>query len=120
MKLRNGQFARDVIRLHYAEVGDDGDRPFSRQAKLPASVAAVEMADRRQKIQLLDEGASRLLQNEDNFLGATCNFRCAACTGQTRRRLFVIADHGRVDIRKAIDLRGTEESDVHAATLQPV
>src|SRR5881628_2946889 len=109
MKLRDGQFTRDVIRSHYAEVGDDGDRPFPRQAKLLASVAAVEMADRRQKIQLLDEGASRLLQHQDNFLGTTCDFRRAACTGQTGRWLFVITDHGCVDIRKAIDLRGTQK-----------
>ena len=61
MKLRDGQFTRDVIRFHHAEVGDDGDRPFSRQPKLLASVAAIEMTNGSQKIQLLDEGASRLL-----------------------------------------------------------
>ncbi len=108
------------FRLHDAQVGDDRHRPLARQAEALARVAALAMADRGDEGQLVDEGAVRLLEDDQHFLGAAGDFRRAAGSRQAHLGLAVVADHGGVDVAEAVDLGRAEEADVDPSALQPV
>src|SRR5205085_12384431 len=73
-----------------------------------------------QEIKLAHEGSRRLAQYNDDFAGARADLRRAAGSRHSDLRRIVFADDRRVQIRKAIDLRRTEEAHIDASTLQPV
>src|SRR5579863_9871434 len=120
MELSDRKFFGHRIGPHQAEIGHHRDRPFAGKTQTLASIAAVEVTDGSDEVEFLDESARGLLENQNNFAGATGDFRSATGSGKTGVRFFVIADDRGVDVCKAIDLRGAEKSDVHAAALQPV
>src|ERR1700692_2883019 len=115
MELGDSEFFGHGIGPHQTEIGDHRDRPFARQTQTLASVAAIEMADRGDKIEFLDESACGLLENQNNFAGATGDFRSASGAGETSGGLPVIANDRCVHIRKTIDLRGAEKANVYTA-----
>ncbi|MNR13761.1 hypothetical protein D3C85_1301870 [compost metagenome] len=83
-------------------------------------VAALAEADRGDEVELVDEAAMTLLEDDQHFLGAAGDFRGAAGAGQAHLRREVVADHGGVDVAELVDLRRAEEADVDAPALQPV
>ena len=73
-----------------------------------------------QKSSFGHEAARRRLQHDEGLPRVRGDLRRAAGAGQARLRVFVVADHGAVEIAEAIDLRRAEEADVHAPGLQLV
>ena len=57
---------------------------------------------------------------DDDLAAARRDLRGAAGAGEPRARGVVVADHGRVEVGEAIDLRGAEERHVDAAGADPV
>src|SRR5579863_2703431 len=106
MELSDRKFFGHRIGPHQAEIGDHRDRPFAGKTQTLASIAAIEVTDGGDEVEFLDESARGLLENQNNFAGATGDFRSATGAGKTSGGLPVIANNRGVDIRKAIDLRG--------------
>lgn len=78
------------------------------------------MTDRGDEVQLVDERARRLLENDQHRLGRTGNLRRSTGTWQTNFGVVIIADHGGVDVAEAVHLRSTEKANIDPAALQPV
>ncbi|MNJ12662.1 hypothetical protein D3C77_68560 [compost metagenome] len=108
------------FRLHDAQVGDDTDRPFARQAQAFTRVTAFAVADRGDEVEFIDKGTVGLLEDNQHLLGRTGNFRCATGAWQAHFRLMIVANHGGVDVAETVNLGRTEEAHINTTTLQPV
>src|SRR2546421_7239731 len=89
-----------------SQIRNDGRRPFASSS--------------RQEVELAHEGPRRLAQHDDDFAGARADLRRAAGAGHSDLRRIISADDGRIQIGKAIDLSGAEETHIDASALEPV
>src|SRR5262249_11674912 len=120
MKLSHGEFFRVFVRFHDAQIGDNSDSAFSGKSEFLACIATIEIADGGKEVEFLHKGAGGLFENEDDFFRTPCDFGSAASAGKTCNSFLVAADDRSVDVRKFVDLRGAEKTDIYAAALQPV
>ncbi len=120
MKRDQLELARLGMRLEHTQIGDHHAWPLTWKTRAPARIAAVQMAGRRDEVELLDEGALALTQDDEDLARRCRDFGRAAGPWQPHFRLVVGTDHRGVDIGEAIDLRGAEKADVDAPALQPV
>src|SRR5690606_4980452 len=109
MQGSDDEFIGAGFRLHDAQVGDDAHRPFARQPELLAVLAALPETDRGDERQLVDEGAMRLLEDDQHLPGRAGNFRRPTRPWQANFRLVIVADHRGVDIAVPVDLRRAEK-----------
>ena len=104
-RMDGGQRQLPVTRFENAEVGDDHTHL---------------VADACREIELSHERPRRLPKHHEDVAHPGRDLRSAAAAGQAYRRPVVVADYGAVQIAVPVDLGGTEEADVDAATLEPV
>ena len=76
---------------------------------------SVAVSHRSEEVEPLDERALRLRHDDEDALAARRHFWCAAAAWEAHLRRVVVADHRRVDVGKAVDLCGAEESNGDAA-----
>src|SRR5271154_2335439 len=104
-----------------AEIGDDGGGPAAANAGMAIFAGAGEVARGSNEVELLDEGAFAVAEDDGDFLGGGGGFGGTARAGQPSAGSIVsAADDGGVDVAELVDLRGAEEAHVDAAALQPV
>ena len=108
------------IGLEHRQIGDQLGRALGLDAELGAAVAARDVADRGDEIELVDEAALALRHDDENLAAGGGDLRRAAAAGQPHLRLVVGADHRGVEIGVFVDLRAAEKADLDAAALQPV
>src|SRR5665213_411944 len=116
----DGQFARDRIGLHDAEIRDDAARALCLDAELLSAVGAGAVAKRCDEVDLVDERTPRHLHRDENFAVAGRNLGSAAPAGEPYLRVIVRAYDGGVEVGVAIELGAAKEADADALALQPV
>src|SRR6202035_758325 len=102
------------------EIADHGHRAFARQTALFSIFTALAMTNRGREIQPVDKGVQRLPENNQHFTGGTSDFGSPACPRQSDRRTSIRADHRRIDVSEAINLRSPQKPDVDPSTLKPI
>ena len=119
--LRQRQLLGLRIWLEHAEIGDHGGRSArrgSRAARAPPGPSpcptVVQKSSRSTNVR------AAVGRDHDHLAAARRDLRCAAGPGQPRPGMVVVADHGRVEVRVAVDLRGAEERDVDPSRPDPV
>src|SRR5205823_11970681 len=106
------------IGLEHAEIRDHRRRPAAAQAEPAPRVAARAVTDRRDEVETLDEALARLAGDDDLLAAGRRDLRRAAGARESNlRRGIRRADHRRVDVREAVELRDSEEADVDPAGL---
>ena len=116
----DGHLAAHRIGLQDAEIGDEPGRALGAQAEPRPMLAALAMPQRGDEVEPLDEVSFRLAHDDENLAAAGADLGRPAAARQPGARLVIGADHGGVDIGEAVDLGAAEETDRHAAALQPV
>ncbi len=111
-----------LVEVVDAEVRDDDRRAAPEPALLApdplALLGAAEVARARPEVDLLDEAPGRLAHDHEHLAGVDRDLAGTAAPRETRLRGVVVADHGRVDVAEAVDLRRAEEPDVDEAALE--
>jgi hypothetical protein len=111
-------------RLHefrrHAQIGDELGRPLGLEAEPGAVIAALPVSERGDEVELGDKAALALPHRDEDFTAAIGDLGSAARPGEPHRRFIVGADHDRVQVGEAVDLRAAEKSDGDAAALKPV
>ena len=103
------------IWLEHAEIGDHGRRAGAAEAEPlrdrgPPGPSPCPTVVQKSSRSTNVRGAVR--RDHDHLAAARRDLGCAAGPRQPRPRVLVVADHGRVQVRVAVDLRGAEERDV--------
>src|ERR671910_1461152 len=100
------------------EVGHDVRRPRARPPTGPVVVGVPAVAGGRPEMELLDERARRLPHDHEDLPRVDRDLACTAGAGEPYLRTLVGADHRRVQVAEAVDLRAAEERDVDQPGLQ--
>ena len=106
------------IRLQDAQVGDHGLRAAAAQAGCVSFGLPVQEAGRGAEIHLFREAAFLVRGDDVAAVGPGGDFHRAARAGQAHLGMVVIADHGGIDVAKAVDLRAAQKAHIHVAALQ--
>src|ERR1700678_3531725 len=121
MKLGEGELLREGIRLEDADVCDNPARAPAREALLLPSRGRRELAHRGHEVDSLDEGPRALMDNDQDVLARSRNFRRAARAREPDLRVLVVLPYkGAVDVGELVDLRSTQDPHIDTAGLQPV
>src|SRR5207248_3112681 len=121
MNAREHQLVRHRIRLEDAEIRNHRRRSTAAQAEAAPRVSALAVTHRRDEVKTLDEALGRLAGDDDHLSARRRDLRRPARARESNlRRRIRRADHRRVDVREAVELRDPEEADVDPAGLYPV
>src|SRR5581483_7320522 len=104
------EFIRFRVRTHDAEVCYQERRSFRWDSEFAALAAGSSVAQSRHKIDVRHETAWVVLQDQEDLAAAHADLACASAAGQTNFGPIISADHGAVQVSKAIDLCAAEKA----------
>ena len=111
-----------VIESVDAKISDHARRsaaaPPLRRTSFCSCDGAAEVSRRCAKVELLYKAARALAHDHQDLFGVDRDLACAARSREAGLRCGVVANHRRVQVAEAIDLRSAEEAHIDAAPLQ--
>jgi hypothetical protein len=111
-----------LVEVVDAEVGDDDAGAAPEPALLTpdplALLRAAEIAGARPEVDPLDKAARALAHDHEHLACIDRDLAGTTASRQARRRVVVVADHGRVDVPEPVDLGRAEEANVDQPALE--
>src|ERR1700679_1167642 len=98
-----------------AEISNHCFGAVTRQPGQLPRIAAGKKPYRSHEVELVDERALRLFDDDQYFLGRGADLWCAAGPRQAHFRSFVGTHDGGVDVGKAVELRGAQKAYIDAS-----
>src|ERR1700691_3385812 len=108
------------VGLKDAQVSHNSLGASTRKSQPLAMISTLAVANGGDEVELVDEGALRLPDDQKDFLGRARDLRSAAGAGQAYLGLIVTANHRGVQIGEAVDLCRPQKANVDAPSLQPI